>query len=245
MPQTLDLTSPIPLYHQLKAYIEAQISTGAWTAGERVPSESELGDRFQISRTTVRQAIGELVNEGLLTRIQGKGTFVSQPRIQQHLAQLTSFTQDMRTRQRRPSSKILQFIVMPCPAQTAAALQIGEGEPVYKLKRLRMADENPMAVETAYLTHRLFPTLMEEDLGNQSLYETLKLKFNTAAARATQQMEAIACPSEEARLLGMHKGCPILHIYRTTYNQDNRPFENVESYYRSDSYIFHVEIFSK
>src|SRR4030042_6647324 len=94
----LDSNNPIPLYYQLKLRIESQINSGAWKPGDRVPSESVLEEQFQVSRTTVRQALSELVNQGLLTRIQGKGTFVAQPRIHQRLSLLTGFTQDMHTR---------------------------------------------------------------------------------------------------------------------------------------------------
>ena len=245
MDHTLDSSSPVPLHHQLRAYLEDQISSGSWKAGDRVPSESEIGERFQISRTTVRQALGDLVNQGLLTRIQGKGTFVAQPRIQQYLAQLTSFTQDMRLRQRKPSSRVLQLGVVSSSAAVAQALQLQAGEPVIILKRVRMADDQPMAVEISYLPYLPFSRLVTEDMTNRSLYETLKNQFNIVATRALQQIEAIACPPEESKTLNIRKGSPVLHIYRTTFNQEGKPFENVESFYRSDSYIFHVEIWSK
>jgi len=210
-----------------------------------VPSENELGEQFQISRTTVRQALGDLVNQGHLMRIQGKGTFVAPPRVQQYLQSLTSFTQDMQIRQWKSGSIVVQFNVNRSTQPVADALQLKTGDPVIVLKRIRTAEGQPMAVETAHLPYQSFPALIELDMTYQSLYDTLKSKFNVMPTRAVQQMEAVACPVEDAQQLGVHKASPVLHIYRTTYSQDGRPFEFVESYYRSDRYIFSIEIWSK
>src|SRR5512132_2870441 len=129
----------IPLYHQLKLHIESQIRSGIWQPGDLVPSESVLGEQFHISRTTVRQALGELVNQGLLTRIQGKGTFVAHPRIRQRLTRLTGFTEDFQTRRMKPASQLLRQGKEPAPLRVASALRITEGIPVILLERLRLA----------------------------------------------------------------------------------------------------------
>ena len=241
----LDNRSPVPLYHQLKNYLENLIATGDLNPGDRIPSESELGEKFQVSRTTVRQALGDLVNQGVLTRIQGKGTFIAQKRIQQQLGHLTSFTQDMQSRLSKPRSEVLRFEVVSSNIMVANALQIQTGDPVILLKRIRYADDQPLAVEVSYLPYREYGPLLEENFAEASLYETLKKRFNILAVRALQQIEAVSCPNDEARLLKIRRGAPILHINRTTFSQDDRPFETVESYYRSDCYVFHVEIWTK
>lgn len=238
----LDLASPIPLYYQLEAHIEEQIDAGKWKAGDQVPSEAELGEQFQISRTTVRQALGDLVNRGRLTRIQGKGTFVAQPRIQQGLTHLTGFTQDMQHRGQKPSARILQFEVVSALPQVAKHLKISSGELVILLKRLRLADDEPMALETSYISYQLCSSILQEDLSGASLYQLLRQKLGIFPLRARQQMEAIGCPAAEAKLLSVVKGSPVLHIWRTTFDQNERPFEWVESIYRGDRYVFSVEM---
>jgi GntR family transcriptional regulator len=240
--QLLDSTSPIPLYYQLKQFIIDQITSGALKAGDRVPSEAEIGEQFKVSRTTVRQAYSELVNLGFLTRMHGKGTFVSLPRIQQRLTSLTSFSQDMRARSQHPGARILRFETIPAPGNVATPLQITVGKPVIILRRLRLADDTPIAVETSYLVHDLCSGILNEDLENQSLYEMLSQKYQVIPTRALQALEATSSPAEEARLLQIRKGGPVLHIQRTTFNQNGVPFEQVESYYRGDRYLFFAEL---
>ena len=238
----LDNHSPLPLYHQLRKMIADRIETGEWRPGDRVPSEIELVRQFGVSRTTVRLALSDLANQGLLTRLQGRGTFVSQPRIRQHLNRLTGFTQDMQARGKHPASRLLQFEVVPGSPSAARALERQPGDSLIVLKRLRMADELPMSVETAYLPYDLCKPLLERDLSGHSLYHTLAVELNIYPARARQEMQAVVCPPEEARLLGVSRGSPALHITRTTYDQSGRPFEHVESYYRGDRYVFQAEL---
>jgi GntR family transcriptional regulator len=237
----LDGNSPIPLYYQLKARIEEQIESGHWKPGDRVPSESELGEFYRVSRTTVRQALAELVNQGMLLRIQGKGTFVAEPRIQQHLSQLTSFTQDMQARGKKPDSQVLRLELVSPPALVKEALQLRGHSQVILLQRLRLADAVPMAIENAYLHFEKCKAILDADIAGASLYQLLQ-SVGVIPTRARQQWTAVACPAVEARLLGISKGGPVLRIQRTTYDQYDHPFEQVESYYRGDRYIFQAEL---
>jgi GntR family transcriptional regulator len=238
----LDTKTFVPLYYQLKLHIEGQIRSGVWKPGDQVPSEFELGEKFRVSRTTVRQALGELVNQGLLTRIQGKGTFVAQPRIRQYLTRLTGFTEDTKTRHMKPASQLLRQGIEPPSTRVASALGISEGTPVIVLERLRLADDLPMAVEISHLRQDLCPSFNTDDLAGGSLYTYLTEKFNIIPTTAHQDMEAIACPQPQARLLDISKGDPVLHIYRTTFDQTQLPFEQVESFYRGDRYVFQAEL---
>jgi GntR family transcriptional regulator len=234
----LDVKTFVPLYHQLKLHIETQIRSGAWKPGDQVPSEADLGESFHVSRTTVRQALGELVNQGLLRRVQGKGTFVAQPRIRQYLNRLTGFTEDTQTRRMKPASQLLRQGIEPASKRVATALKIEEAAPVIVLERLRVADDLPMAVETSHLRQDLCPTFSADEFSGASLYSYLTEKFNLIPTTAHQDMEAIACPQPQAHLLGISKGGPVLHIYRTTFDQTGKPFEQVESFYRGDRYVF-------
>lgn len=239
---SLDTESPIPLYYQLRKFITDRIDTGEWRPGDRLPSESELGLQFGISRTTVRQALGELTSQGLLTRIQGKGTFVARPRIRQRLNALTGFTQDMRARRLRPFSRVLDLRLVEAGGRESASLGLRAGEEVVLLRRLRLANEEPMALETAYLLPEFFGVLQAANLAERSLYEVLSQNCGITPTLADQQIEAVACPAAEAGLLGIRKGSPVLHMQRTSYDQNRRPFEQVESYYRGDRYVFFAEL---
>src|SRR5512139_2405005 len=226
----LDKRSRLPLHQQLKAAIEERILSGEWLPGAQVPSERELCEQYEISRITVRQALTALVMEGRLIRTQGRGTFVASPRIEQQLTQLTGFTQDMRARGKRPSAQVLEASSISALPTVARALKIKIGESVIMLKRLRLADGEPVAIETAYLLESRCRGLLGEKLATRSLYEILTKKFNLKPVRALQQMEAIACPAAEAQLLGTGRGAPVLYVHRTSYERDGRPFELVESF---------------
>jgi GntR family transcriptional regulator len=238
----LDKRSHLPLHQQLKAAIEERIASGEWLPGTQVPSERELCEQYGISRITVRQALTALVMEGRLIRTQGRGTFVASPRIEQQLTQLTGFTQDMRARGKRPSARVLEAGSMSALPLIARVLKIEVGESVIMLKRLRLADGEPVAIEIAYLPENRCRGLLKEMLATRSLYDILTRKYDLKPARAMQQMEAIACPAAEAKLLGTRRGAPVLHIHRTTYDREGRPFELVESFYRGDRYTFYAEL---
>ncbi len=238
----LDKRSHLPLHQQLKAAIEERILSGEWLPGTQVSSERELCEQYGISRITVRQALAALVMEGRLLRAPGRGTFVASPRIEQRLTQLTGFTQDMRARGKRPSAQVLEAGSIAALPLVARVLKIKVGENVIMLKRLRLADGEPVAIETAYLPENRCRGLLKEKLATQSLYDILTKKYNLKLGRAVQQMDAIACPAAEAKLLDTRRGAPVLHIHRTTYDRDGRPFELVESYYRGDRYTFYAEL---
>jgi GntR family transcriptional regulator len=142
----------------------------------------------------------------------------------------------------KPASQLLRQGREPAGSRLASALRITEGTHVIVLERLRLANELPMAVEISHLREDLFPSFNAEDFQGGSLYGYLAEKFNTIPTTAHQDMEAIACLQPKARLLGIPKGGPVLHIYRTTFDQFGRPFEQVESFYRGDRYVFQAEL---
>ena len=234
--------SKLPLYYQLKGIVEDWIASGEWAPGAQVLSERELCEEFKISRITVRQALSELVVEGRLVREHGRGTFVAQPRIQQSLTRLTGFTQDMQARGMLPGARVLQVQTVTPPPQAAATLRLEATQPTILVQRLRLANGEPMAVETVFLPERLCRGLTSADIENHSLYKLLADKFEIVPIRAEQQLIATACPGAEARLLGVRKGSPVLHIFRTTFTRDELPFEYVESYYRGDKYVFYAHL---
>jgi GntR family transcriptional regulator len=238
----LDKQAPLPLYHQLKQVLSERIVAGEWRPGAQLPSERELCDRYAISLITVRQAIAELVNEGQLTRDQGRGTFVSPGRIAQQLSQLTGFTHDMRARNRRPGARVLRLQRVVAGQVVARALRLRGRASIVLIERVRTANAEPLAIEIAHLDASRCGAVVEYDLQDQSLYALLTDRFGIKPSRAEQSMTAIACPAAEAKLLGVRAHSPILHIVRTTFDQHDRPFEYVESFYRGDKYTFHAEL---
>ncbi|MGX6445309.1 GntR family transcriptional regulator [Neobacillus sp. K501] len=233
----INKNSPVPIYHQLEEAIKQQIENGLLKEEELIPSEREFAERFQISRMTVRQAINNLVADGYLNRKKGRGTFVSKKKVEQELQGMTSFTEDMLSRGMNPSSKLLSFKIIGADKKTALDLKIAENEPIYKIKRIRLADGAPMALETAYIPVNLIPGLSEEN-SNLSLYQYIEEHLALTISEATQEIEAAIADGEIAEPLGIDKGEPILFIVRIAYLQDGTPFELVKSSFRGDRYRF-------
>ncbi len=171
----IDKQSPIPIYHQLEEYIKQLIESGILKPDEAIPSEREYSEQYQISRMTVRQALNNLVNDGYLYRQKGRGTFVNKQKVEQKLQGLTSFTEDMKERGMVPSSRLISFEIIPAEPQLARKLDIKENTPVYEIKRVRMADNLPMALETTCLPANLVKGLTEEII-NKSLYQHIEEK---------------------------------------------------------------------
>ncbi|MFS0775332.1 GntR family transcriptional regulator [Neobacillus sp. 3P2-tot-E-2] len=233
----INKNSPVPIYHQLEEYIKQQIENGLLVEEAVIPSEREYAQTFQISRMTVRQAINNLVSEGYLKRQKGRGTFVNKKKVEQELQGMTSFTEDMLSRGMSPSSTLLSFQIIPADIKTAIDLRIEENDYVYKIKRIRLADSAPMALETAYIPVELVPGLTEEN-SNLSLYQYIEEHLSLSISEATQEIEASIASSHDAEPLGINIGDPILLIERISYLQNEVPFELVKSTFRADRYRF-------
>ncbi len=233
---------PTHLYAQIKDILFERVQNGEWQPGTLIPTETELCELYNVSRITVRRALGELVREGYLERISGRGTFVTQPRVNQPLRQLTSFTEDMQRRGQRPNGKVLDFRVIPANSELADKLNIAKNDLVILLSRLRLANNEPMAVESSYLPQQYFAGIENENFEGQSLYKLLRDKFGVVLTRAIQNISAAACPKREATLLSIPNKSPVLRIFRTTFDESERVIEYVESFYRGDKYVFQAEL---
>ncbi|MGD6804061.1 GntR family transcriptional regulator [Rossellomorea vietnamensis] len=235
--------SPIPIYYQLGEIIKEKIESSELKPGDSLPAEREYAEQFQISRMTVRQAFTQLVNEGYLYRIQGKGTFVAErkPKIEQALQGLTSFTEDMVSRGLKPGSKLVQFEIIPATSCIAAQLGIQEGGPVYEISRIRLADDMPMALETNYLSANFIKGLTEK-IVNQSLYAYIEQELDLKINHASQVIESSVASEMEAELLDIQPGAPVMLIQRQTFLTDGTPVEVVQSSYRADRYKFKIQM---
>ncbi|KEO83466.1 GntR family transcriptional regulator [Tumebacillus flagellatus] len=241
----LNKNIPIPLYYQLKEKLSNAILQGELQPGALLPSERELSDHYAISRMTVRQALGEMVKEGLLVREQGKGTFVAEPKFNQGLLKLTSFSEDMRNRGLKPDSRILSVTVQEATPAVAAELRIGAemNRQLIVFERVRLADNKPMAYETSHLPLHRFPELENETLHSTSLYKLLEEKYGLVIRYARQAIEVGLSRPTESDILGIPSGSAVLLIERTTFDADDEPIEYVKSVYRGDRYKLYAELY--
>ncbi len=237
----LDKQSPVPMYVQIEDYLKSQILQGDFVIGMAIPSERELTDTFGVSRMTVRQSITNLVNEGLLYREKGRGTYVATPKIEQPLSGLTSFTEDMLSRGMKPSNKLVSFEKMIPEIDIAQELQLAKGEEVFIVKRIRYADDKPMAIERSYLPVKLVPDL-ELDNIEGSLYSFIEKDKRLIISHASQRMEAVLVNKEDAEFLQICMPSAVLMIERISYLTNDVPIEIVRSTYRADRYKFISEI---
>jgi GntR family transcriptional regulator len=239
---TIYRNSPLPRYYQLKEIMRDRIRSGEWKPGDLIPSERELGEQYGISRMTARQAITDLANEGLFYREQGKGTFVSQRKITQQLIHLTGFTEDIRARGQRPSTKVLSAEMLPADETTAEKLHIPPGTLIFRLQRLRLADGEPLAVEVSQISFKGCERLLEDDLENNSLYRILETKYGMPLMEADQELEAGLAVGEETQLLKVSVMSPVLFTRRTTYTVRNQPVEYAKAIYRGNKYTFYTHM---
>ena len=234
------LTDASPAYQQVQGFIARLIQDGTLEVGMQLPAETALSASWGLSRATIRQGMKGLEDEGLIDRKPGRGTLVTGPRIEQLLGRLTSFTEDMRQRQLTPSSELLAVrrIVPSIPVRNV--LQVGP-VPVWHLRRLRLANGHPLAIETCFVPDTLLDEADIEKLKNGSLYEVLRAKgFEPALSR--QSVEAAAARFEDAEVLRLPPNAPVLKFERLTFASDGRPIEYVESIYRGDSYRVQIEM---
>lgn len=237
---------PVPLYQQVKELIRREVESGRWQVDERIPSERELCEMYKLSRTTVRQAIGDAVNEGLLYRIQGKGTFVAKPKIDQELIRFTSFADTMRARGLSPAMTILSVITEPADVSIASLLNLGRHEDVVIIGLLGMGSGDPMVYYQSYLPQRLGLQVAEEasrraDAGSCfAPHEIVAEMRGIKKITAEQTFEAAQAQEEVARRLGIRKGAPVFITTSIFSGEDDRPFEYRRAIYRGDKYKFHV-----
>lgn len=234
--------APTPLYVQLKNSLLALISGDCLTAHQQLPSERDLCEKFGVSRTTVRQAINEMIHEGLVYSRPGKGTFVSEPKINQQLRNLTGFSQDVLERGGSPSSQVLEARLIPATPDLAERLQVTLDSELVLLARLRLANDVPLAIETSYLNHAFCPGILSYDFAHGSLYRVLQTEYQLRLVRAEQTIEAGLGNAQELQLLKMHPPAAVLKMERlTTTDQDDR-LEYTVSVYRGDRYKFRATL---
>ena len=240
--RNIDKDVPIPFHYQLRELLKGEITSGRWAVGSRLPSERELCEKFDLSRTTVREAIAALVNEGLLTRDRGRGTFVAEPKILEGLLQTpTGFTDSMNEQSYQVVTQVLRIEVANPPPTVMRELHLTSGEQVTVIDRLRFIMDEPILLVTSYVPAKLVPGLVNEDLTHNSLYQLLNRKHGLVPFRSKRYMEAVAANDLEARQLQIRPGAPLMLIESTAYLEDGTPLEYFKARHRGDRTRFLVE----
>lgn len=231
--------SPIPLYYQLENIIRKRIEEGIYKVDEKIPSERTLSEELDISRMTISKAINNLVEEGVLYRKRGQGTFVSKNKID-FFPGLMGFTEIMESKGMKPLSKVIsQSVIMP-DRQLCEKLQISEDEKVIFTQRLRLADNEIINLEKSYVPYSLCSKLLEVDLSVESIYKLLTDE-GYKPLKAEQQVQAILSNEKLSELLEINVDEPILKRKRVTYSK-NIPIEYTINYYRGDIYTMVMTI---
>lgn len=238
----LDRQSRLPLYQQLYDILRAELARGHWKPGDMLPSESELMQRYGVSRITVRQVLDMLVKQGLIYRQQGRGTFVSHPTIEQTQMRIVSFTEDMRQRGFRPGTQVLEAGLVAAPDDIAGRLGIEPGEELAHIRRLRLADGEPMSIEDAYLVHRYCPGVLAHDYATRPLRQTLEDLYGIRLVRAKQVIRAVQATRDLAQLLSVRRGAALLFIERVSYSAQGLPVEFLRIHYRGERYALYNEL---
>lgn len=223
-------------YLNLKEDLIAEIVRGVYKPHDRLPSQRELGQEHGLSHMTVRRAINELIQEGLIYARQGRGLYVAEPKQDAELGPLYGFTEDMTLRGMKASSRVLEKGVVSASTMLAATLQVQVGVPLVHLRRLRLADGEPIAIQTAYLPSPLCPGLLEHDLEQGSLYEILRTHYGLNMANGESAASAALASAEESDLLKLAQPAALLVTEQVTHLDNGQPVEFARSLYRGDRY---------
>jgi GntR family transcriptional regulator len=235
---TIDKQSAVPYYHQLKEKVKALIYSGELKPGDCLPGEFSLSEQLGISRLVVHRAMRELVTEGLLIRMRAKGTFVA-PQMKHSFivtGPLFSMTEDMTIDALEPSNRILLHEVIPVNEEVGKGLQLPSGASVIHFKNLRLAKGLPFAIEEIYLSYQRFPSLADTDMNDRSLYTALEKNYHAYPQESLDLISADSAAREEARLLGIITGAPVMRVVRTSTDRDGNPVEYTRIVFHAGRY---------
>lgn len=239
---TLDRNLPVPLYHQLKQVLLTSIKNKEFGPETLLPTEVALMEQYEISRITVRRAMAELEQDGHIYRRPGRGTFVSEPKISRGLTTLTSFAEDIKEKGLTPSSKLLDFRQEPASLHVARKLDVKVGTPICFIQRLRLDDQQPIAINLSYLRLPSQITIIDQELEEiGSLWALLESK-GIVLADANRTIEAILADQTYAELLQVQIGAPLLLIDGVVYDESRVPVEYHQVINRGDRYQYTLHL---
>lgn len=238
----MDATSRLPLYVQVEDALAERIASGALAHGDQLPSEDSLVSEFNVSRTTIRTTIQNLVRQGLVEIRRGKGTFVARPRITQELTELTGFVEDMQVLGRHATARLLDQKIVPASEAVSLQLALPLGTDVVQILRVRLADGVPLSFDETYLPMELGLKVMEDDLVTEPIFSLLENKYDTPLLEAEYQLEASIADTAVAMALAVSPGSPLFLIERTSYSVGHRPVDYEKLHYRGDHIRFKTRL---
>lgn len=238
----LNNMSEKPLYFQLKQIIKEDIARGKYKAGEQLPPEAELCEIYGLSRITARRAIADLVEEGILHRQRGKGTFVREMKVARELISVGSFFDITTASGKTPSSQILSSAVIPADEKMAAVFEMEVGEPVLDLHRLLYIDNEPFIIENSQYPLKHLPDLEKHISEAASTYNILKKRYNVELVRSQKTLEVVFASEREAGLFQCDRGAPLFAIEKKSFDKDNRPLHVSNSLYLTSKVMFTIDV---
>jgi DNA-binding GntR family transcriptional regulator len=238
----LDKNGFIPLYFQIQRALMEKIQSGELSEGDPLASEEELSRHYQVSRMTARQALHGLKTSGYAFSEKGRGTFVTRPKLEKNIMHLQGFTEDMRQRGMKPSSKLLEQTVLSPTEDLMQKLKLDGDDKIVHLRRLRLADGIPMAIEDSHIPLKQFPGLERIDFAKHSLYQTLRERYGVRVGYADEIIEALPATKEESDLLTIPKKASVLSITRVIMTTQETPVEAACSRYRGDRYRASIRV---
>ena len=237
----LDRNNPKPLYAQLEDRLRSCILSGEWQANHAIPSENEMSRTYGLSRMTVRSVVTTLVNEGLLYRVQGKGTFVAEPKISTRSPAYLGVREQLEQMGYQTSTRLVTFNTIEANGHVAAMLGIQRDDPVYFLERVRYASGRPISIHRSYLPCALCPALADKALEGEQLCVILEREFGFKTAFVSETLESIMASASDAMLLQIEQGFPLLRLEDVNITAAHQPFEYTTVLFRGDKIKLHFE----
>lgn len=241
MKLTLDRESPVPLYAQIEDHIRHQIAAGAWRPGNRIPSEYSLHQTYGVSRMTVRGVLNSLVGDGLLYRVPGKGTFVSEEKIRARSPAYQGIREQLEQMGIAISTELVRTRTTVPPESVRRTLRIGANTPVVEILRRRLVKHGPVSLHHSFIPVELAPTLEEDDVVSEQLCVVLETRYGLRAGRTSEHLEAVAATESEAALLDLDKGAPLLMLEDVIADHAGAVFEYSKILFRGDRLKLHFE----
>jgi GntR family transcriptional regulator len=225
----------VTAHGQIEDWLADAIAAGQLSPGDRLPTENDLAAWLGVSRMTLRQALGELAQRGLVTRAVGRsgGTFVAEPKLEQDLTTLAGFSEQLRRHGKVAGARVLAAVAIPASSAAAAALELADGERVHDVRRIRLADGRPIVIEHSQFPAKLFPDLLDRRLDG-SLYDLLAEGYAMRPHRARESLEPVVAGVREAEALEIEEGAPLMLVERTAYAAEGQPVEYARDLFRGD-----------
>jgi GntR family transcriptional regulator len=234
-PPTITRQPGSTVHGQIEDWLADAIAAGQLEPGDRLPAEHDLAAWLGVSRMTLRHALGELAQRGLVTRTVGRGggTFVAEAKLEQDLTTLAGFSEQLRRHGKVAGARVLAATAIPASAAAAAALRLGQNDPVFQVRRIRLADGTPIAIEDSLFPAALFPGLLDCRLDG-SLYELLEERYGQRPHAARESLEPVVAGVREAEALDIEEGAPLMLVERTAYAASGQPLEFAHDLFRGD-----------